>query len=722
MKEGFRNVVYAVFLFLTFVFTIFSARVSADSSQISGVEAYTWYRGCTPTALSMIYNYYGSHGFPSLYSEPSSFHWDGPGDWIIDWLWNVPYAPRQLVDEFADIYGFPASGGSEPQYGAWPNDNNAISRVAANHGYDFTFEYDYGHNYETFKREIDQDRPVYIAYESIVGNHSIVGFGYDFDDPPPPPSPSGYTWSDSNSSGGPNYQWVNIAGVGTEIDLGDDAYIRVPLGFSFPFYDRESTRVKISSNGYLTFGGDGTDYTNDPIPDTTNPDDYIAPFWDDLNPRSGGHIYYYRDIRNNRFIVEYYMVPRYNSPGSQYTFQVILYPDGTIVYQYRNMVNGSRTASATIGIENRGGTEGLQVSYNRSYVQNHLAVKIERHGSSSLNLSYNSSSTHKIMVYNTWDRSSHILIAENETIYRWGLISATPPSGYTWSDSNSSGGPNYQWVNIAGVGTEIDLGDDAYIRVPLGFSFPFYDRESTRVKISSNGYLTFGGDGTDYTNDPIPDTTNPDDYIAPFWDDLNPRSGGHIYYYRDIRNNRFIVEYYMVPRYNSPGSQYTFQVILYPDGTIVYQYRNMVNGSRTASATIGIENRGGTEGLQVSYNRSYVQNHLAVKIERHGSSSLNSTAAPLSPIIYPNPRYLNEGQVVTVANLPLDADVEIHIYDLGGNLIRTLGESEANIEGGSKTVVWDCKNNNGELVARDVYVFFIASGTEKRTAKIAIMK
>ncbi len=48
----------------------------------------------------------------------------------------------------------------------------------------------------------------------------------------------------------------------------------------------------ISSNGYLTFGSSGNDYSNDPIPSSSQPNDIIAPYWDDLKPIG---IYYSED-------------------------------------------------------------------------------------------------------------------------------------------------------------------------------------------------------------------------------------------------------------------------------------------------------------------------------------------------------------------------------------------------------------------------------------------
>jgi len=181
--------------------------------------------------------------------------------------------------------------------------------------------------------------------------------------------------------------------------------------------------------------------------------------------------------------------------------------------------------------------------------------------------------------------------------------------GYTWIDSDEPGGPVYDWVEISGVGTPLNFDDDDSLTVSLPFTFNFYGEAKNSVKISSNGYLTFGIDGADYSNDPIPDPDDPNDYIGPFWDDLNPTQGGQVYYYYDEDNNRFIVEWKEVPHYYNSGS-YTFEAILYPDGHMLYQY-NTMDGDLT-SATVGIENGDGSDGLEVVYNASYVHDGLAV--------------------------------------------------------------------------------------------------------------
>ena len=183
---------------------------------------------------------------------------------------------------------------------------------------------------------------------------------------------------------------------------------------------------------------------------------------------------------------------------------------------------------------------------------------------------------------------------------------------YESTDSNQPEGPVYDWVDISDVGTELNLSDDDFAEVELPFTFPFFEQEKTDVKISSNGYLSFGAEAFDYTNDPIPNLEQPNDIIAPFWDDLNPSDGGNIYYYYDETDEQFIVQYQELPRFGDGGSL-TFQTILEADGSILYQYNDM-NGTLD-SATIGVENVDGSNGLEVAFNEAYVEDELAVSIE-----------------------------------------------------------------------------------------------------------
>ena len=184
--------------------------------------------------------------------------------------------------------------------------------------------------------------------------------------------------------------------------------------------------------------------------------------------------------------------------------------------------------------------------------------------------------------------------------------------GYRWKDNNEPGGPAFDWEDISDIGAPVYLEDDAYAAaIPLPFNFLFYGVEHNMVDISSNGFLTFGSGAQSPTNEPIPDSSNPNDIIAPFWDDLNPNDGGMIYYWSD--SQKFIVQYDDIYHFGSGGGPYTFQVILKNNGTIIYQYLDM--GSPIESATVGIENPDGSDGLQVAFNTDYIHNQLAIRIQ-----------------------------------------------------------------------------------------------------------
>lgn len=177
------------------------------------------------------------------------------------------------------------------------------------------------------------------------------------------------------------FAWIDAtAGTNTGI-AGDDTSVEIPIGFDFLFYGVSHNTVRVSSNGYLTFGTNGFEYTNAPIPSSPQPNDYIAPFWDDLNPGVGGSVYYLLEgtAPNRRLTIEWHDVPHYSSTGTV-TFEVTLYEGSNdIVYQYQDVNFGSPSynhgASATVGIEESSGTIGLQYSYNTATITDQMAIR-----------------------------------------------------------------------------------------------------------------------------------------------------------------------------------------------------------------------------------------------------------------------------------------------------------------------------------------------------------
>jgi len=196
--------------------------------------------------------------------------------------------------------------------------------------------------------------------------------------------------------------------------------------------------------------------------------------------------------------------------------------------------------------------------------------------------------------------------------------------GYEFIDSDSPGGPTFQWVEISGLGAPLNLADDGFASVALPFAFSYYGTLRNSVTISNNGYLTFGSDGSDRNNDTIPDPNTPNDIIAAFWDNLQP-GGGNVYHYFDSANNRFIVQYNNLEAHGDPDT-YTFEVILQANGQIIFQYLSM--GETVDRCTIGIENGDGSTGLQVVADDDYMHNNLAIRFATPNPVPTITSAAP----------------------------------------------------------------------------------------------
>ncbi|NOR46083.1 MAG: hypothetical protein GQ534_10910 [Candidatus Delongbacteria bacterium] len=185
--------------------------------------------------------------------------------------------------------------------------------------------------------------------------------------------------------------------------------------------------------------------------------------------------------------------------------------------------------------------------------------------------------------------------------------------GYSWIDSDEVGGPTFDWYDISGIGTPLTLADNEISSsVSLGFDFDFYGSTYNSIKICSNGYISFTTTSTGNVPTAIPDVTEPNNIIAPFWADLEPDSFspiGKVYYYYDSANDRFVVQYqnYINAMFNA----HSFQIMLYSGGDILFQYSSI--NSLPSNYTVGIENDLGTDGLQVVKDVAYLKSGLAIK-------------------------------------------------------------------------------------------------------------
>jgi hypothetical protein len=187
--------------------------------------------------------------------------------------------------------------------------------------------------------------------------------------------------------------------------------------------------------------------------------------------------------------------------------------------------------------------------------------------------------------------------------------------GYAWYDSDSTGGPNYNWIDPTNGYMALNSGDDAIFPLPpLPFSFPYYDSTFSDVYVSTNGFLTFAnGQPSSPDNSVIPSSQTPNCALYTFWDDLVlPLDQSGKIYYQTIGttpNRMFIITWDSIARkdLNNPNypKRLNFQVILCENGDIIFQYKNVICGEQWADygkdATIGIENFNGEHGLLYLY-------------------------------------------------------------------------------------------------------------------------
>ena len=71
-------------------------------------------------------------------------------------------------------------------------------------------------------------------------------------------------------------------------------------------------------------------------------------------------------------------------------------------------------------------------------------------------------------------------------------------------------------------------------------------------------------------------------------------------------------------------------------------------------------------------------------------------------------------------DLPEDAMVTIHIYDLMGRNIKSLVRQ--NESAGYHTVRWDATNDRGEPVSAGMYLYIIQAGEFRQTKKMVLVK
>jgi Malectin domain/Carboxypeptidase regulatory-like domain/Viral BACON domain len=155
---------------------------------------------------------------------------------------------------------------------------------------------------------------------------------------------------------------------------GDDNSIQVNLPFAFNFYGQTYNAAYVCTNGHLTFQATVgfCPFFNSSIPSAGTPNAAIYPFWDDLflDGSSTAWTKLIGVAPNRQFVIEWRNARFFGDLTRRLDVEVVLYENGRILTQYRNIAADSREQgnSATIGIENAAGNDALQYSFNEATI------------------------------------------------------------------------------------------------------------------------------------------------------------------------------------------------------------------------------------------------------------------------------------------------------------------------------------------------------------------
>ena len=136
----------------------------------------------------------------------------------------------------------------------------------------------------------------------------------------------------------------------TRWSAGDNDTIQIAIGFDFPFNGVTYNSIWINSNGMLSFNSSNIEANNQNLPYGTEPQS-IYPYWDNLN-RDRGQIRYGTLGTGDtaHLVIHWKNVKDHVNRRAKYTFQTVLYKDGTIRFRY-DAGTSANGISATIGVQ-----------------------------------------------------------------------------------------------------------------------------------------------------------------------------------------------------------------------------------------------------------------------------------------------------------------------------------------------------------------------------------
>lgn len=205
---------------------------------------------------------------------------------------------------------------------------------------------------------------------------------------------------------------------------------------------------------------------------------------------------------------------------------------------------------------------------------------------------------------------------------------ATDADAATDTGADTDGGPLPPYLTTAlvtancdnmasGADVPVALADNAASPIAaLPFGFNHFGSAVGFYSVTSNGFVQLwpsssGAPSSLALNEAIPSSASPNGLVAPFWDDLVVVfSNLRVATFGAAPNRRFVVQWGHWGANGNPNVRLSFQAKLFETTNVIeFHYCAMeaaaaldIARATGSSATIGLENAGGTVGVQHSFN------------------------------------------------------------------------------------------------------------------------
>ena len=172
--------------------------------------------------------------------------------------------------------------------------------------------------------------------------------------------------------------------------------------------------------------------------------------------------------------------------------------------------------------------------------------------------------------------------------------------------------PTFQWEVPSNPANRAIHGmtDSSDIGIALPFTFTLRHKSYTSAHISSEGFVNFPDASLSSTlpNQCMPNLAQPAQAIYGWWANLNPGAAGARVSTFQPTTDRFVIEFENVPQVGvAPATLLSFQIVLYRNGNIALNYRDVPTQGVMPMVTIGVEARDGLFYNQVACNNGTTQ-------------------------------------------------------------------------------------------------------------------